>query len=149
MTYNGCVPTHGRTVESCWVSAPSTIKRSQRSPSARTLGDLLRGLRKERGLSQAALAEKAALSLNAISAFERGERFPRAETLDALVGAFELDTTSVVQSLLSLRQGRSQASAEAEQAEWRELEAIWNAASKETQRLIVAVARTVLAERSR
>ena len=100
-------------------------------------------------MSQAALAEKAALSLNAISAFERGERFPRAETLDALVGAFELDTTSVVQSLLSLRQGRSQASAEAEQAEWRELEAIWNAASKETQRLIVAVARTVLAERSR
>lgn len=97
-------------------------------------------------MSQAALAEKASLSLNAISAFERGERFPRAETLDALVGAFELETANVVQSLLSLRQ---RPSTEAERAEWQDVEVIWGAASKETRRLLVAVARLILAEKSR
>lgn len=136
-------------MDSDGVSAPSTTKQNHRSPSARAFGELLRALRKERGLSQAALAEKAALSLNAISSFERGERFPRAETLDALVDAFELETTGVVQSLLSMRQNKVPTSVETEHAEWHELEAVWNTASRETRRLIVAVARTILAERSR
>jgi transcriptional regulator with XRE-family HTH domain len=47
----------------------------------------LRHLRLQRGLSQERLAELAELSINAISSFERGLRFPRPRSLDALARA--------------------------------------------------------------
>jgi transcriptional regulator with XRE-family HTH domain len=47
----------------------------------------LRHLRLQRGLSQERLAELANLSINAISSFERGLRFPRPKSLDALARA--------------------------------------------------------------
>lgn len=47
----------------------------------------LRHLRLQRGLSQERLAELASLSINAISSFERGLRFPRPKSLDALARA--------------------------------------------------------------
>ncbi len=47
----------------------------------------LRHLRLERGFSQERLAELAELSVNAISSFERGLRFPRPASLDALARA--------------------------------------------------------------
>ncbi len=47
----------------------------------------LRHLRLQRGLSQERLAELAELSINAISSFERGLRFPRPKSLDALARA--------------------------------------------------------------
>ncbi|HEX3370043.1 MAG TPA: helix-turn-helix domain-containing protein, partial [Candidatus Cybelea sp.] len=58
---------------------------------ASDFGALLRRYRIEAGLSQEALAERARLSLNSISALERGyRRSPRRETLALLVGALAL-----------------------------------------------------------
>lgn len=61
----------------------------------------LRHLRLQRGLSQERLAELAELSINAISSFERGLRFPRPKSLDALAralgaepGDFMVESTS-------------------------------------------------------
>jgi transcriptional regulator with XRE-family HTH domain len=61
----------------------------------------LRHLRLQRGLSQERLAELAELSINAISSFERGLRFPRPKSLDALAralgaepGDFMVETSS-------------------------------------------------------
>ncbi len=44
-------------------------------------------LRQRRGLTQAALAERAGLSTETISAIERGKHVPRADTMIALAGA--------------------------------------------------------------
>jgi tetratricopeptide (TPR) repeat protein/transcriptional regulator with XRE-family HTH domain len=63
--------------------------------STETLGDLLRGYRTGAGLTQAALAEKAGLSEQAISMLERGSRKrPRTETLQAIAAALGLDAES-------------------------------------------------------
>lgn len=53
-----------------------------------TLGHRVRELRKERGLSQRELAERAGLSPNAISLIEREEISPSVATLQRLAGAF-------------------------------------------------------------
>jgi predicted ATPase len=56
-----------------------------------TFGELLRLHRTNAGLSQEALAERARLSANALSALERGERrSPYRTTVDALADALEL-----------------------------------------------------------
>ena len=58
---------------------------------ARSFGDLLRGYRAARGLSQDELAERAGLSLAAISALERGlTRWPYRDTVERLAGAMQL-----------------------------------------------------------
>jgi len=57
------------------------------SSSEFSLGVRLRGLRKERGLSQRELAELAGLSPNAISLIERDEISPSVATLQRLAGA--------------------------------------------------------------
>src|SRR5690242_15177633 len=57
-----------------------------------TFGALLRRYRLAAGLSQAALAERAQLSTDAITALERGRHTtPRWETVSLLVAALELD----------------------------------------------------------
>jgi predicted ATPase/DNA-binding XRE family transcriptional regulator len=54
-------------------------------------GDVLRRLRMQRSLSQEELAERASLSLNAVSALERGvRRRPRVETVRVLCDAMNL-----------------------------------------------------------
>src|SRR5262245_36252298 len=54
-------------------------------------GDVLRRYRRAAGLTQAALAERARLSVRAITDLERGvNRSPRQETLARLSAAFEL-----------------------------------------------------------
>ncbi len=59
--------------------------------SAPTLGDLLRRYRLAAGLSQEALAERATMSVEAISALERGVRqVPRPETVMLLADALRL-----------------------------------------------------------
>ena len=58
--------------------------------AAQRFGLWLRATREARGLSQGQLAERSGLSQKAISAFERGQRFPRASTLDALGDALEV-----------------------------------------------------------
>jgi predicted ATPase/DNA-binding XRE family transcriptional regulator len=59
-----------------------------------TFGDLLRRHRRAAGLSQGALAERAQMSTEGISALERGyRRNPQRETLTLLAGALALDET--------------------------------------------------------
>ena len=58
----------------------------------RNLGALLRRFRKEAGLTQEALAERALLSVRTVSDIESGaQRRPRADTLEALAEALGLD----------------------------------------------------------
>ena len=69
-------------------SQMSVAQRSDRSP----FGKLLREMRREAGLSQEALAERALMSVDTISALERGtSQAPQRETLAALVSALDLD----------------------------------------------------------
>lgn len=56
-----------------------------------TLASRLRALRKQRGISQAALAERTAVHFTQISRYERGESKPNAEAITQLAKA--LDTT--------------------------------------------------------
>ncbi|MEV8375786.1 helix-turn-helix domain-containing protein [Kribbella sp. NPDC056861] len=72
-----------------------------------TLAELLRKYRVEAGLTQAGLAEKSGLSEQAISLLERGtRRRPRAETIEALAGALELDGKAVGEFLLAAKAPR-------------------------------------------
>src|SRR5215472_11486345 len=55
-------------------------------------GKLLREFRLAQGLTQESLAELAAMSVNGISALERGtNQAPQRKTLELLVGALQLD----------------------------------------------------------
>ncbi|GAA3107163.1 transcriptional regulator with XRE-family HTH domain/tetratricopeptide (TPR) repeat protein [Kribbella aluminosa] len=67
-------------------------------PAAPTLSELLRTFRARAGLTQAALAERAGLSEQAISVLERGTRSrPRADTVRALTQALALTPTEADQ----------------------------------------------------
>lgn len=74
------------------------------SDTARRFGQMLRQMRSARGLSQLELANRAGLSENAISAFERAERFPRATTIDALSSALETDVDTLLGDVLMVRE---------------------------------------------
>ena len=74
------------------------------SLTARRFGSMLRQMRLSRKMSQLQLAHRAGLSENAISAFERAERFPRATTIDALSGALETDVDTLLGDMLILRE---------------------------------------------
>ncbi len=74
------------------------------SETAQRFGQMLRKLRTSRGLSQLQLAARAGLSENAISAFERAERFPRATTIDALTTALETEVDLVLGDVLLPRE---------------------------------------------
>ncbi|MGB8908564.1 MAG: helix-turn-helix domain-containing protein [Candidatus Cybelea sp.] len=68
------------------------MEREGRGPISPDFGTLLRRYRLEAGFSQEALAERARLSLNGISALERGyRRTPQRETVELLAGALTLD----------------------------------------------------------
>ncbi|HZX03937.1 helix-turn-helix domain-containing protein [Kribbella sp.] len=67
-------------------------------PATPTLSELLRTFRTRAGLTQAALAESAGLSEQAISVLERGTRSrPRADTVRALIQALALTPTEADQ----------------------------------------------------
>ncbi|MEU8224852.1 helix-turn-helix domain-containing protein [Kribbella sp. NPDC048915] len=71
-----------------------------------TLSDLLRTFRTRAGLTQAALAEKAGLSEQAISVLERGTRTrPRIDTVRSLTAALAL-TPSEADQFLSVARGK-------------------------------------------
>src|SRR5436305_4391258 len=68
-----------------------------------TFGALLRRYRRAASLSQEALAERAGLSMAAISALERGRRTPRPETVQMLAAALAL-TPQQRASLIAMAQ---------------------------------------------
>ena len=55
------------------------------------LGERIKSLRQERGLSLRELADICETSKSAISMYERGERRPKYETLEAIADAFNVD----------------------------------------------------------
>lgn len=71
---------------------------SEQLPSQR-LTALIRTLRKERGLSQDALAERAGLHRNSISLIERGESQPTVDTLFRLADGLGISAVELVERI--------------------------------------------------
>lgn len=67
----------------------------------RAVGANIRRIRRERGLSQAALAERAGSSASYVSLIERGNANPRLETITALAAALGVSPVE----LLKIRNG--------------------------------------------
>ena len=63
------------------------------------LGLALRVMRKEAGLTQGDLAEKASLNPTMLSRYERGARTPQIETLDAILVALGTDLRGLADAL--------------------------------------------------
>jgi transcriptional regulator with XRE-family HTH domain len=63
---------------------------------ADSLGDRIRRLRKERGWTQQALADKAGCSKRAISYYERDGRYPPAPILSAMANAFGITIEKLI-----------------------------------------------------
>ncbi|MET9316198.1 NB-ARC domain-containing protein [Kribbella sp. NPDC003505] len=81
--------------------------------AASTLSELLRTFRVRAGLTQAALAEKAGLSEQAISVLERGTRTrPRTDTVRSLTAALGL-TSSEAERFLAVARGKRRSQAPA------------------------------------
>ncbi len=95
----------------------------------------LRHLRQERGFSQERLAELASLSINAISSFERGLRFPRPSSLDALAVALGAEPGDFMVDHGSPTGNRGPLA---------ELEALLRRATPETVELILDLAKSVV-----
>jgi transcriptional regulator with XRE-family HTH domain len=65
-------------------------------------GQILRRARKERGLTQEALAERADLSSNSVSRIERGLLLPALPTLVAMCNALEIGADAVLAPYLTV-----------------------------------------------
>lgn len=91
---------HNRTELSEEISAPTPETRamSEQLPSQR-LAALLRTLRKEQGLSQEALAERAGLHRNSISMMERAESQPTVDTLFRLAAGLGMSAVELVKRI--------------------------------------------------
>lgn len=66
---------------------------------ARALGEAIKTFRKQRGMTQEQLAERAELHPTYIAKLESGERFPSLETLIELAHALDIPLSSIVKSL--------------------------------------------------
>lgn len=75
---------------------------SEQLPSQR-LTALIRTLRKERGLSQETLAERAGLHRNSISLIERGESQPTVDTLFRLADGLGISAVELVEQISSAK----------------------------------------------
>lgn len=72
-------------------------KKEARGEAVRALiGGRIQQLRKHRGLSQAALAERAGLDVNFLGGVERGERNPSVATLIHVADALDVELAAVV-----------------------------------------------------
>jgi len=90
-----CLPVHAHQVTptlSLRATDKSYSSSNYRRPMSETFAGLLRRYRREAALSQEALAERAALSKDAVSALERGaRRAPYRDTVELLTRALQLD----------------------------------------------------------
>ena len=95
---------HNRTEFFAEISAPvpETRAMSEQLPSQR-LTALIRTLRKERGLSQETLAERAGLHRNSISLIERGESQPTVDTLFRLADGLGISAVELVERISSAK----------------------------------------------
>jgi transcriptional regulator with XRE-family HTH domain len=78
--------------------APPT-KKSEASAIGRRFGENVIWLRKQAGLSQQAIAERAGLHRVEVSLIERGLRVPRLETILKLAGAVEVDPCELIREM--------------------------------------------------
>lgn len=103
----------------------------------------LRALREEHGLTQAALAERAGLSSNAISSYERAIRFPEGPSMDALAKVFGIEP---MLALFSVREAPPPAydAGPAAASARRELERLLSDQPEGVVRLVAEIARVVV-----
>ncbi|HUP62686.1 MAG TPA: helix-turn-helix transcriptional regulator [Thermoanaerobaculia bacterium] len=71
-------------------------RRRTRSPEGQRFGDTLRRLRKDRGLSQEALAEAANLTADYLGFIERGDNVPTLTVILKLAKALDVDASDLV-----------------------------------------------------
>ncbi len=57
------------------------------------VGDAIKNLRKNKGLSQKDLAQKCGLSANAMCSIEKNEAFPSRDSIDRICKALEIPTS--------------------------------------------------------
>jgi transcriptional regulator with XRE-family HTH domain len=79
------------------MAAPT--KKSEASAIGRRFGENVIWLRKQAGLSQQAIAERAGLHRVEVSLIERGLRVPRLETILKLAGAVEVDPCELIREM--------------------------------------------------
>ena len=65
------------------------------------LGARLRGLRREKGLKLAVVADRSGVSLAYVSEVERGRKLPSLDVLSRLAGALEMSVSDVLQGVES------------------------------------------------
>lgn len=75
---------------------PPARKRKPRTPEHAALGDAIRQLRTEAGLSQEQLAERASTDLTQIGGLERGTRNPSYSTLLRVAQALRTRTGAIL-----------------------------------------------------
>jgi DNA-binding XRE family transcriptional regulator len=78
---------NGTMVKGVTAKMPSKKQRDPRAEALRALGDRVRTIRKEKGLTQEALAEALELSVAYVSLIERGGRNPPYTTVVAIARA--------------------------------------------------------------
>lgn len=71
-------------------------RRKIKSPEGQILGDAIRRVRKMRGLSQEALAERATLTADYVGFVERGENVPTLTVILKLANAMEYAVTDLL-----------------------------------------------------
>ncbi len=73
-------------------------RRTTRSPEGQRFGDALRIMRKERGLSQEALAERADMAADYLGFIERGENVPTLTILLRLADALDVPPSHMLRT---------------------------------------------------
>lgn len=84
---------------------PPQRRSKPRSPEHAALGEAVRRLRREAGLSQEQLAERAATDLTQIGGIERGVRNPSYTTMVRLAAALETSVGELATLADELRRG--------------------------------------------
>ena len=69
---------------------------------AKMVGNRIRDIRMQRGLTQAELAQQVNMSLKHIGAIECGIRLPSLDTLSAIANELQIDTNTILQDSLAV-----------------------------------------------